>query len=51
MKTNAKLKVLKLSKDTQKKLVGGATRGSNCTPGETCVAAMDGYIISYYKRN
>lgn len=52
MKTNSKMKVLKLSKDNQKKILGGsATRGSNCSPNETCVAAMDGYIIGYYKRN
>lgn len=46
-----KLKLLKLSKDNQKKILGGAVRGSGCTPNETCTAAFDGYITGYLKRN
>lgn len=48
MKEN--LKLLKLSKENQKKILGGTTRGSGCTPNETCVAAFDGYIVGYLKR-
>lgn len=52
MKKISKLNLKSLSKDSKKKIVGGSkTASGNCSPGETCVAAFDGYVIGYYKRN
>lgn len=50
MKKIERLKIRSLSKEKQKQVIGGNV-GSHCTPNETCVAAFDGYVIGYYKRN
>lgn len=53
MEKKSKLKVLKLvklSKDSQKEILGGGTVRSHGCETWSCFGAMDAYITSYYKR-
>lgn len=46
-----KLKILKLSKDSQKQILGGTVeRAYNCT-NDSCIAAFDRVITYHYKTN
>lgn len=44
-----KLKLVKLSKDSQKQILGGAVRGKYCTAGETCFGSFSRVVIGSYK--
>lgn len=50
MQQEKKMRVIKLSKENQKRLQGGSTRAGNCSSW-SCVGAMDAYVTSYYRRN
>lgn len=46
-----KLKLLKLSKDSQKQILGGAVKPAyNCT-NDSCVGSFDRVITYHYKTN
>lgn len=44
-----KLRVLKLSKDNQKRILGGTSKGTYCDPSDTCVGAMHRVVNNHYK--
>lgn len=51
LKKPKKLKVLKLSKDSQKQVLGGEVRGQYCEPGYNCIGAFHRVVDNYYKNS